>query len=255
MQLFSDNLYMSIPMALEFMKYKIFCTGTIRANRLYLPDSIKVPPKLTCGQYILMQSVNCPQLTAVVWQDTRTVRYVSVGANPTEPDVEVNRRSAGRYIEVSQPYIGQLYAKHMSSIDKMNFFKEVYSILRRSRHWPMYIFYWCMQVILSNSFVLFMSKCRGLKKTYSMVDFRLELAKQLIGNYTFQKYTLAQQEPARTLPAFANHPCTRMDAKHVKACRMHKKFHGHGKRTVYGCRQCSMHLCDMCFTRFHTQDL
>ena len=245
-QLFTDNLYTSVPMALDFMRNRIYCTGTIRKNKkAFLPPVVIEPPKMKRGEFKLFQATNYPNLTACVWQDTKEVRFISVGANPLVRDIRVARNASRNNLMVNQPFIAKLYGDHMSAVDKMNVYKNVYDFGRRSRRWPMYVFFWCFQVAVSNSFKLYKLTQRGLRKTYCIIDFRIDLAKELIGNYSYRKRELANVniEP--------KHQLTRLECRRPKVCRHHKNFFGTSRRTVFGCKGCGLHMCEQCYPRAH----
>ena len=78
-----------------------------------------------------------------------------------------------------------------------------------------------------------------------LIDFRIDLAKELIGNYSYRKRELANVniEP--------KHQLTRLECRRPKVCRHHKNFWGTSRRTVFGCKGCGLQMCEQCYPRAH----
>jgi len=70
-RVYFDNLYTSIPLLLWLHSKGVYCCGTLRSNRKYIPDLIKEPGKMIRGQYKICQDENNPNLTVVAWMDTK----------------------------------------------------------------------------------------------------------------------------------------------------------------------------------------
>lgn len=86
-----------------------------------------------------------------------------------------------------------------------------------------------------------------LKTRYDLVDFRLELAHQLIGGYRDRKRGHAAQEALDIPHIFCKlerpKSICKLCTKHVDRKR---------KETVYGFKNCNKHLCsEQCFRTFH----
>ena len=112
----------------------------------------------------------------------------------------------------------------------------------------------CSMLLLST--VIYSSKHHyvNAKKKYGQFDFRHELALCLINNFSNCIRTL------HTAPIYigpnapleiVNHQNQHMNSKCVRTCVGHKRFEGKGKKTVYGCKACKIHLCKQCHLKWH----
>ena len=77
--MYVDNWYTSVPLLLELERRGILASGTIRANRKYLPQDIVDPKKeqvkrLARGESLFRQSGS---LVCVTWTDQKNVHLVS----------------------------------------------------------------------------------------------------------------------------------------------------------------------------------
>ena len=77
------------------------------------------------------------------------------------------------------------YNSHMGGVDRNDQLRGYYNIQIKSRKYYKYLFYAAMDVAITNSFI--MSKFFPNLKKKHLKDVRIELAKQLIGNYNTKK--------------------------------------------------------------------
>ena len=139
----------------------------------------------------------------------------------------------------------------------MDFFCSKYSMARCSyRPWK-YMFNFCLQASIVNSYILYMSTNKAPRcKNYTQTDFRLALGKQMIGSFSVRKYEPKLQSlfisPDASNKRFINHENTRMPSQCGKVCRTHLKNFGNTQRTVYGCLSCNVHLCKRCHLKWHS---
>ena len=125
---------------------------------------------------------------------------------------------------------------------------------RHYRSW-IYLFNFMFNAAVVNSYILFKStSLRERKKKYGQFDFCHELALCLINLFTNRVRTLRTGQiyigPNAPLDVL-NHQNQHMNSKHVCTCAGHKWFKGKGKKTVYGCRACNIHLCKQCHPKWH----
>jgi len=81
-RVYFDNLYTSIPLLLWLSDQGVYCCGTLRANRKFVPDVIKNPGKMRRGEYKICQDSLHPNLTTIAWCDTKVVRFASTFSDP-----------------------------------------------------------------------------------------------------------------------------------------------------------------------------
>ena len=143
---------------------------------------------------------------ASVWKDTKLVSFLSTQSNPVS-DVTVNTKQRdGSLVEVSTVPATISYNKNMGDVDFNDQHRKYYSVGRKSRKWWHYLLWFLVDVSIINGHILECEAQNHLSR--SQMDFRLELAKKLIGNFSSRflsvadgKYgwTLAQISFKRTL--------------------------------------------------------
>ena len=258
-RLYTDSAYSHLRTFSYLMKHSIFATGTVRKNTVGLHPSVRVPPKkMARGAYKIFQCQNNRNITCCLWNDTRGVRFISTEADPTKVGGAL-RRVGGKYERIAQPAVAGKYGQFYKSIDQFDFLSTKYTIARRSyRPWK-YLWSFCLQASIVNAYILYISTSTvQRKRTYSQVEFRLALAKQMIGDFSVRKYQ-PKIEPLFIAPEgpserFVNHQNTRMPGSRGKVCKKHKTFFGKSNRTVFGCLACNIHLCKYCHVKWHTSN-
>jgi hypothetical protein len=240
--IFFDNAYTSIPLALHFLQNNTYCCGTVRGTRKNLPNCVKVDEKtLARGEFIVAQDQKNPELCATVWRDTKCVRFLSTNSNPTLSTV-ASRRIAGVRQNVRQPIAAQSYGRWMGGVDRADSLRGNVGIGRVSKKSWKYLFYFGMNAAMVNAWIFFRSHST-LPGKWSHTRFRHQVALGLLRNY------MKRKTKAKT----ARH-------KHVKLrrrgrrCKMHRKYKPDEKDvydTQYGCSFCNIHLCTLCFTKYH----
>ena len=258
-KLYFDNLYCSLSVLQDLQKDNIWATGTIRGNRIGLHPTVKKTPKMVRGEHKMFQDKKNPNLTCCVWQDTKQVRYASVACDPSIVGVAV-RRISRTYVRVNQPLVAQRYNQHYKSIDLLDQYLAAYPISRRTyRSWK-HIYWFCFQTAVVNAYILFKETHPGpLPRTYAHIDFRIALAKELIGNFSNRQVNPISKPlfvgPGVPNEQFVNHQNTKLQPSRIRVCKPHKQYHGVTKRTVYGCQSCEISICKQCHVRWHTANV
>ena len=157
----------------------------------------------------------------------------------------------------------------MGGVDRFYQRRACYSISRRSGRWWMRIFYFLVDTVLVNSYLLFCSTRN--QRTITKLDFSVQLFRALIGTYSSSKRTFTQTFSVKTRPvdqrmaakispfwcsrwnSFANvgvhMPQATDDWRQCRACSTKQNY----KRSKIICSTCNVHLCvDPCFSKFHT---
>ena len=99
-----DNAYTFIVTLKHLYRHNICAAGTIRANRKFLPQDIKKPPRLTRGQHKNFQDTDNPFFTFTVWMDVKCVHFTGSFHKPHVTGVPL-RRIGREYVEVSILYV------------------------------------------------------------------------------------------------------------------------------------------------------
>ena len=188
-KLFFDNLYNSLSLIQSLQRDGIWASGMIRSNHIGLHPNVKKPPKLARGEHKIYQDKKNPNLTCCVWADMKNVRYASVACDPTVVSVTI-RRISRNYVCVNQPLVAQRYNQHYKSIDLLDQYLSSYPISCRTyRSWK-HIWWFCFQAAVVNSYILYKETHSGpLPKSYAHIDFRIALAKEMIGTFSMRQST------------------------------------------------------------------
>ncbi|KAK6168756.1 hypothetical protein SNE40_019940 [Patella caerulea] len=118
-------------------------------------------------------------MTASIWK--RVVPLISTADDPTR-NVEVNRRQKdGSSRTVACPKTISEYNKYMGGVDRADQLHMEYPTYRMCRRWWVYIFYFLLDVSISNAFICY-KESENHKKGNSkdLMIFRINLAKQLL---------------------------------------------------------------------------
>ena len=132
------------------------------------------------------------------------------------------------------------------------------------KRWWRYLLWFLLDVSISDAFILERLSLHAIssRALHSLLQFKLELAKQLIAGFCGRKRYLGKkrkcvsQDNAITLHNLPSHQ--EVDGK--KAC-IHCSNHGgrtpsgHTPETTYGCNRCGVNLChNTCFLQYHTEN-
>ena len=163
----------------------------------------------------------------------------------------------GRYKIIAWPFVTSQYGNFYKSIDIFDFLSTKYSISRRTyRPWQ-YLWSFCVQAAIVNAYILYIStNSTPRSKSFTQCDFRLALAKGLLGSFSTRKYE-PKIEPLFISPEgpnerFVNHQSTRMLVSRGKVCKTHMTWFGKMQHTVYDCLSCNVHLCKSCQLKWHS---
>ena len=150
----------------------------------------------------------------------------------------------------------------MGGVDLADQLRQYYSIGRSSYKWYRCIFWFLMDISICNSFLLYNSyNLEQGKGKVPQLTFRLKLAKQLIWGFSsvsFAGHTAKRRkidELALSSPNTGSHFIVKVQGR-KKVCVHCKKI---GRKTAsvravessFQCLQCSVVLCETCFSDFH----
>lgn len=134
------------------------------------------------------------------------------------------------------------YNKNMGGVDLHDQLRGYYAVGTKSRKWWRYLFWFCVDVGIVNSFLLERKAVNHQSRT--QLEFRVELAKDLMGNFSNRQRTASSgrlEGGHRPFP-FSKGGC--------KRCLTRKLT----KLTSMGCQCCNKRVCLGCFPN-HIDDL
>ena len=256
--LYVDNYYSSVPLFCHLLKNKVYCIGTLR-HRKGLPPQLRKHKAMVRGKHRVWQDATNRQLTCTLWQDTKLVSFLSTCSDPTKVTT-CTRRINGEYKKIYQPIASFQYNKKFKAVDSFDYCVRNFCSGRKSVRNTKYYITFCFDAIVTNAYILYMmTSTQKRSKNYSQLYFRLELAKNLLSNFTCRSY----QTPVPSL--FIGPDQENLDMRnhchgkltHIKGprvCKGHKKLFGFIMRTRMGCIICNISLCHECHYMYHNPD-
>ncbi|XP_052083040.1 piggyBac transposable element-derived protein 4-like [Mytilus californianus] len=245
--IYMDRYFTSVPLFRCLERNGIYGCGTIKCTAVGLPEDITDPPRMARGESIARQNGN---LVATVWQDKKKVHFLSTNSNPTGEGSTFRRLKNGTRIEINRSPPVEGYHNYMGGVDRNNQLRAKTPVGRPAKKWWKYLFFYIINLCITNAFIV-MNESVGYqprKKRYSLLDFRIDIAKQLIGNFTKRNRRIVNQQPNN------NHVSVRLNRTKRRCKWCTKQGEKKRKETVYGCSNCNIHLCrESCFEHYHQQ--
>ncbi|CAC5420394.1 unnamed protein product [Mytilus coruscus] len=153
---------------------------------------------------------------------------------------------------VASPSVVQNYNVKMNGVDKADQTRTEYPTYRMCKRWWTYIFYFLLDLSIANSFILMkespnhnLKTNTGKNKVRSLLSFRMNLAKQLTGNFrgSRKRKRLSNIDPQEV----EHWPCENDKRGRCKQCFSNKVR----KDVKIKCSGCDVFLCLSCFREFH----
>ena len=137
------------------------------------------------GDSEILQSKITPNLTVVVWQDTKVVTACATNAQGI-PLTDVQRKhKKGQKISVPCPEAIALYNTYMGGVDLNDQLCQYYNIRLKFQKHYFYLMWFFFDVAITNSYIL--ARNYSYLNIKCVKDYHLQLAKVLIGQYLSRK--------------------------------------------------------------------
>jgi len=247
---FFDNFFTTTKLLEHLEVNSTYACGKVRCSRKDLPACAK--DKLKAGEKLVRQK---DHVVFTKWHHKQEVSIMSTIVSPLADDVEVN--------QVVKPVVIDLYNKSMGGVAHANQLRECYSVGRSCSKRYRHIFWFLIDISICNAFVLCNYHRLGLGQCkLKQLDFRLSLAKQLIGGFS-TTMSAAQSSKRRKIEAFAleqgnssKHFIDKIKGRKRQCvqCKREgaKTPKGRPIETSFECVQCSVALCkEVCFYDYH----
>jgi hypothetical protein len=216
-----------------------------------MPQAIKKAKLKNHGDHVILQKNH---LVAVAWKDKKVVNYLATNADPSENVAVQRRQKDGSIKEVPCPAIGQNYNRYMFGVDRADQLRMAYSTCRKAIKWWKYLFWFCMDIAIVNSFIC-MKESRnhkiltksGRESPRTQLRFRMALAKQLIADYRGSRKRKLKSNTDNC--GNAHWPVKNEKRGRCKQCTKNKRRH----EVFIKCSQCDVFLCvdNDCFKKWH----
>ena len=185
-----DNLYTDPRLFEVLLENGTDAIGTVRANKRYLPNGIKVKrlQRGYCRFWYKIITKGKKGIMCVMWQDKKTVRLMSTihGNAMKEVDDRVKGKKTGKK---SKPNACIEYKQIMPGVDKMDQMMASYDPTRKrlKRYWRrMYLT--LLEMAYYNSFVVFNSLA---EKKLSYLSYKIDVIKKTCEKYGHRFYKSA----------------------------------------------------------------
>lgn len=256
--LFTDRYYSSVELAQQLVTRQCHTTGTIIAGRVGNPNEIRqgaLKKLKKSGDTCAFRNGN---VLVMGWKDKRVVLMVSTLHN-TEMEKKITIQKGGQRREVEKPACVLDYTKNMGGVDRNDHYCATYAFIRKSLKWWRKLFFWCLEVCIVNSYILYCClKTQQGAAAMSHVKYRRALVESLVGDTRNPRKrshhgSADREERLNKFPHFIYH----YEQKKHKDCIVcsNRKVKGGRKETYYYCKTCSNQpaMCPGdCFERYHT---
>ena len=203
-------------------------------------------------------TVQAGKVTASAWMDRKTVMVMSTNNQPSANGTVSRKQRDGSSLEVPCPASIISYNKFMGGVDRGDQLRGYYRCRSKSRKFYKYIFFFLFDVAITNTYILL--KSSGSCPFKDFKSFRLQLAKDLIGEYCSRRRrgrggTVIHPLPFRHFPIRLDNDGPRRPRGN---CALHRDVHHRRVSTTWFCRECGEWLCHTgdasdCFLKWHTR--
>ena len=208
--IYFDRFFVGIPIMEHLYTNGTYASGTVQMNRKGLPKEAKTH-KLARGQSVFYQKPGT-NVVLTTWRDKRQVSVLST--NQTDSTDENGK-----------PHSIIDYNMHMGGVDLNDQLCSYYRIGRASHKWWRYIFWFLLNISITNAWILF--KCGTheppITTNYDHLKFRIELADLLKAGFSSRKVVTGR--PTHCIKRFAvaslnGHELVKIDGRVQNMSRM-----------------------------------
>ena len=105
------------------------------------------------------------EVTASAWKDRKVVTVLSTNTQPTDNGAVLRKQQDGTRISVPCPQAIINYNEFMGGVDRGDQLRGYYGCRMKSRKFYKYIFYFLLDVTITNAFILYNYTTRPKYKT------------------------------------------------------------------------------------------
>ena len=189
-------------------------------------------------------------LVATLWLDNQVVRTLSTNCQPTETAEVLRHQQDGSRTKVPCPVAIAAYNRFMGGVDRNDQTRQYYHVQLKGRKYYKYIFWFTFEASIANAYILFTRYCIATDRDpriKSLLDFRLQLAKELIGEYKSRRRPGRKAAAVPKVLPLCHFPrkFKRPTKKGVSPCWYcaEKRYPARRRETVWYCSECQLHLC------------
>ncbi|UYV69043.1 hypothetical protein LAZ67_6002162 [Cordylochernes scorpioides] len=232
--LICDNFYTSVEMANDLYKRHTHLTGTLRRNRKYFPEGIKVK-RIGVGERIYRYK---EPVLLLSWREkksqTSPVLLLSTYAGVS---TQLEKTSSGK--EKNLPKIVKHYNSGKGGVDLCDQMMNMYQDERKSLKWWRKVFISMSHRTLLNAYIIYR---QNTDKPLDRYDFQKVLITELTKDYAKRKEIKYIKRPMSS-----THSLERLPEKKERQCVVCTPKLGRKKRTRYQCISCDKGVCPGCW--------
>ena len=253
---YADNYFCDLGTIMRlWTEQRKYLTGTVQQNRKGWPRDmqprIENEEKGTSFVKHLVYDDPCEKakILAVVWQDTKPVRYLSSEAQGVA--ITMHRRSYVEGTSRNRPAIDvtKLYQDNMGGVDRADSLRSAYGLdFKIPKKWPVVMYLkMLVDTCVNNAYINWLDY-QSFPATNKPTgrDFREKLARELCGSSMEQPQLMATHYPIRVRDGPGESV-----VRNCKVCcgttfvgtGSNRKQVRTGRRTAYMCARCDVYLC------------
>ena len=179
--LYMDNLITSPSLSALLQNHNSYLIGTVCSNRKEFPQSLRdiksLSKTLQHGQY-KSAMIHNGKTECLVWKNNKPVCLINSISNPANVTHVKRTTRDGSRLQVSCPESIKLYNAYMGGVDLFDFRRKTYSSSRKSKKWWLQLFYFLLDMAVTNSFIVHKESPNAVELTQK--EFILRLAEHLI---------------------------------------------------------------------------
>ena len=174
--LYMDNYYMSVDLLEELALRSTFACGTVRKDRKNNPMAC-TKPKFKKGQkWQCVWRRNESGVLAIKWFDKRPVYLLSM----IHDAVEIALKKDYRGLEIVKPKAIVDYTNLMLGVDLSDQMLTYYNFSRRSTKWWRKLFIHLLNMVFTNSYVLYKKYHKGTAQDMTHSEYMNEIIHHLV---------------------------------------------------------------------------
>ena len=263
-RLFYDNFFTSPGLVQVLLEKGIYCTGTLRSNRVgKLP--IKSNSELSKEGRGAMDGCTSQdgKMCIVRWNDNSLVTVLSSAYDWKANPCQVSRydKSTKDYVQIPCPSSVIQYNRSMGGVDKLDCLLALYRIHIKSKKWTLRVIFHFIDLVVVTSWLQYIKDCNpigmSVNQRLSLLDFRLYLSECLIKHSTNPLSNPKGRRSAQVPPVcsvrhdgIGHFPVWKEERQRCKNPGCANYF-----SSVF-CSKCEVSLCFQkqrnCFTMYHT---
>nr|XP_031847633.1 piggyBac transposable element-derived protein 4-like [Nomia melanderi] len=245
--LFIDSWYNSIDLFKKLYDLKTNICGIIKNYRKGIPKEIK-HIKLNKGEAVIFSN---QKINIIKWQDKREIVILTTMHRLKFGESGKINQSDGFRILKPTPIID--YNKNMNGIDMSDQMLSKFHIMRRNQKAYKKIFFYCIDMMLLNSYILF--KNNTTDRAFHV--YKQKLAEEIISKYLTSRTNMRSSTPTTSVLRYTGqHFPIRIPYTKAKGRRTSKRCNvclsqSIRRETVFQCDICSVPLCIDHFKPYH----